>query len=147
MATSAEAATAVRAAFAQLIDYAGLFPPAKLDMAPALAEYAQCRGGPYAWMLGRFIVPASRVPELLASPVAPGEPLPLSVIVDAPADPLRWLTGVQRLLRDLASLRNGEARVRVESLEIALPPLARERDSYDASVGQFAAALKQAAMD
>jgi hypothetical protein len=48
------------------IDYAGLFPPAGLDMAAAVTNYSRYRAGPNAWALGRFIVPASRLPELEA---------------------------------------------------------------------------------
>lgn len=145
MGTSATAAPAVRAAFTHLIDYAGLFPPAKLDMAAALADYAACRQGPYAWMLGRFIVPASRIPELLAA-LPCGEPVPLSVIVDAGADPAPWLSRVQRIFDEAAALRANEPRVSIECLEIALPPLATLRDTYDAPIGQFAAALKQSSL-
>ncbi|MGH9672043.1 MAG: hypothetical protein ACRD44_02595 [Bryobacteraceae bacterium] len=45
------------------IDYAGLFPPAELGMREAVESYARYRAGVYAWMLGRFIVPAKRLPE------------------------------------------------------------------------------------
>lgn len=145
MATSATASAAARAAFTQFIDYAGLFPPAKLDMAAALAEYAAARQGPYAWMLGRFIVPASRIPELLDA-LGAGEPVPLSVIVDAGPDPLGWLPRVQHILGGASALRGAKEHVLVESLEIALPPLATQRDTYDAPIGQFAAALEQAGL-
>ncbi len=47
-----------------LIDYAGLFPPAALPMADAAAGYRRYRGTSDAWMLGRFVVPASRLDEL-----------------------------------------------------------------------------------
>jgi hypothetical protein len=50
---------------ANLIDYAGLFPPAELDVRAAAEEYARVRRSPEAWMLGRFVVPASRLDELL----------------------------------------------------------------------------------
>ena len=50
-----------------LIDYAGLFPPAALDMAAAMNSYAEYRKGEYAWMLGRFVVPAARKGEVDAS--------------------------------------------------------------------------------
>ncbi|MGB3206910.1 MAG: hypothetical protein WBB28_18150, partial [Crinalium sp.] len=46
-----------------VVDYAGLFPPAKLTMAEAIANYAQYLCDRYNWMLGRFILPASRLPE------------------------------------------------------------------------------------
>jgi hypothetical protein len=46
-----------------VVDYAGLFPPAGLSMAEAVREYAAARGGPDAWMLGRFVLPAGRLSE------------------------------------------------------------------------------------
>jgi hypothetical protein len=46
-----------------LIDYAGLFPPAGLKMADAVANYRTYKNGSNAWALGRFIVPAARLEE------------------------------------------------------------------------------------
>lgn len=45
------------------IDYAGLFPPARLDMAAAVAAFAEYRAGEHAWALGRFVVPVARLEE------------------------------------------------------------------------------------
>ncbi len=45
------------------IDYAGLFPPASHPMSAAVREYREIRGGPEAWALGRFVVPAGRLTE------------------------------------------------------------------------------------
>jgi hypothetical protein len=53
----------VRALLDGLIDYAGLFPPAALGMEDAVANYGTYRRGPFAWMLGRFIVPSTRLGE------------------------------------------------------------------------------------
>ncbi len=50
--------------FSGLVDYAGLFPPASLGMADAVAAYAADRAGRDAWMLGRFVCPAARLAEL-----------------------------------------------------------------------------------
>jgi hypothetical protein len=52
------------ALLAGVVDYAGLFPPAGRTMAAAVAEYEAARAGDHAWMLGRFVVPAARLPEL-----------------------------------------------------------------------------------
>ena len=146
MTTSAKTdSPAVRAALTQLVDYAGLFPPAKLEMAAAHAEYNAARRGPFAWMLGRFIVPASRIAEMLAVP-ADGYPVDVSVIVEGGSDPRAWLSGLQTAFEQLARLRAGEARVRISALEAVLPPLPTQRETYDASIGQFAAALKQAGL-
>lgn len=53
-----------------LIDYAGLFPPAKLDMTPAVETYARARADAHEWMLGRFICPATRLREFSAAAAA-----------------------------------------------------------------------------
>jgi hypothetical protein len=55
------------ALLAGVVDYAGLFPPAGRTMAAAVAEYEAARAGDHAWMLGRFVVPASRLQELAAA--------------------------------------------------------------------------------
>ena len=46
-----------------LIDYAGLFPPAALDMSTATRKYAEHREGEYRWALGRFVLPVARLDE------------------------------------------------------------------------------------
>jgi hypothetical protein len=46
-----------------LIDYAGLFPPATLAMAPAVANYDAYSRLEWNWILGRFIVPVARLGE------------------------------------------------------------------------------------
>lgn len=61
----------VRSALSELIDYAGLFPPAKLAMADAWAEYRRARATPYSWILGRFIIPAAMLLELSERPEGP----------------------------------------------------------------------------
>jgi hypothetical protein len=49
-----------------IVDYAGLFPPAALDMRQAMENYARYQMSAAAWMLGRFILPASRLEEFIA---------------------------------------------------------------------------------
>lgn len=58
---------AVRALLAGVVDYAGLFPPASLDMQTAVRNYASYRADDAAWMLGRFVVPVVRLAELHAA--------------------------------------------------------------------------------
>ena len=53
-----------RALMTGAVDYAGVFPPAQLPLADALAEYRRALAGPDAWMLGRFIVPAMQLSVL-----------------------------------------------------------------------------------
>src|SRR5918995_986980 len=56
--------SAIRTLLQGSIDYAGLFPPAELDMRTALENYVRYSSGPSSWALGRFIVPVSRLHEL-----------------------------------------------------------------------------------
>ena len=64
----------------RLIDHAPLFPPASLPLEEALAEHARARSGEHAWLLSRFVVPASRLAQL------DGADLRLSVVLDQAAD-------------------------------------------------------------
>ena len=130
MSTSAAPLPAVRAALLGLVDYAGLFPPAKLDMVPAVREYAQARRGEFAWMLGRFIVPHSRLSELRAAIPPEEAPFRLSVILDG-----------DRNAAQLADFSRSAERFRVEIVEIPAPA-----DEMQALASAFAdAGLSQAA--
>lgn len=84
-------AAALRALLGGLIDYAGLFPPAGLEMRPAVEEFARRRRGDDGWILARFVVPLSRLDELAE---AAGDlfdhggaaPWPLSVLAGQASD-------------------------------------------------------------
>lgn len=56
----------VRVLLRGVVDYAGLFPPASLSMAAAVAEYSEQRAGDHGWVLGRFVLPAARLDEFEA---------------------------------------------------------------------------------
>jgi hypothetical protein len=57
----------VRVLLSEIVDYAGLFPPAALSMPEAVINYATYKNSNYKWMLGRFIVPVERLDEFLES--------------------------------------------------------------------------------
>jgi hypothetical protein len=76
----------VREFLAGAIDYAGLFPPAALDMRTAIRNYASYRAGDDASLLGRFIAPAARLSELaeeLESLDKPEETVKVSAVLGA----------------------------------------------------------------
>lgn len=119
-----------RAFLAGLVDYAGLFPPAALPLAPALAEYARHRAGPHAWMLGRFIAPAARL-EALAAALAADPALAgrggwhLAVLVGGGADLSAALAALPGQADAVAACEQGGPRgLSVEGLEAPLPPAA-----------------------
>ena len=65
-----------------IIDYAGLFPPAKLPMDEAFARFVEHRSSNDGWMLAHFVCPAARLDELepLIEEAKPSE-LPIAVSV------------------------------------------------------------------
>jgi hypothetical protein len=72
---------AFRELMSGVIDYAGFFPPASLDLTEAFANYLRYREHPDRWMLGRFICPAARVGELLPRLEGVADPVELVVIL------------------------------------------------------------------
>lgn len=81
--------TATRALLDRLIDYAGLFPPAGLSMPAAVTNFATYQRRSDHWALGRFVVPATRLPEFetAVAALAPADRLgtrwPLSALLGA----------------------------------------------------------------
>ncbi|HEY1655709.1 MAG TPA: hypothetical protein VGF86_11385 [Candidatus Tumulicola sp.] len=143
---SSQALPTVRAAFTDLIDYAGLFPPARLATSDALAEYAAARAGSAAWMLGRFIVPASRAAEAVGQQSSAGfGRLEASVIADVPLDPYRWFEAIRVRLTEIAALR-ADDELTVGSIEVALPPLASARETFAAPIAQLGALIDRAGL-
>ena len=57
-----------------LIDYAGLFPPAKLAMPAAAEAYNRARISEHEWALGRFVCPAAQLEDFskAAAALMPG---------------------------------------------------------------------------
>ena len=97
--------TAIETLLAGLIDYAGLYPPASLDMHTAVCNYVSYQTGPHAFALGRFIVDIARTDELREAAGDALGTLPLSVIAPPGIDS-----------QTLSSLM--EAGFRIESIEI-----------------------------
>jgi hypothetical protein len=66
-----------------IIDYAGLFPPAKLPMDEAFARFVEHRSSDDGWILARFVCPAARLDELepLLEYASPSHlPIPISAL-------------------------------------------------------------------
>jgi hypothetical protein len=57
--------SAVEALLASAVDYAGLFPPAKLPMEAAVRNHGSYLLGAHGRALGRFVLPIGRLPEFV----------------------------------------------------------------------------------
>ncbi|HEY8259220.1 MAG TPA: hypothetical protein VIG08_16305 [Gemmatimonadales bacterium] len=132
--------TALRALMAGSIDYAGLFPPAELDMATAAANYAAYRTSDAAWALGRLVVPSARLSELEAArtqlPLNPDDhPWRLSALLGA--DPTRDLRAIEDFICRQTAGRGGavvdvvEGKAgTVEAITALLDVLPRSLEAY-----------------
>jgi hypothetical protein len=94
-----------------LVDDAGLFPPAEKPLPEALESFRDGRAGPHRRLLGRFLCPASRLPEL-ADQLRPGEKVPLGLVMDT------GVTGVPLAV----SRAEQDLRIALEVVEIPLSP-------------------------
>lgn len=116
----------LRALLTELIDYAGLFPPARLSLDQAIRNYARYRQDSDAWMLGRFIVPAARLEDLEPyheELFAVNPPFVFSVLSRGGGSLAEILANLREDLRDIAAFRKRHGnRVTVDVLEIRLPP-------------------------
>ena len=102
----------VKALLSSIVDYAGLFPPAQLDLREAMANYAKYRISPNNWMLGRFVLPASRLEEFEALlPAFPLKQWSLSVII----------SGDLELEIERVQLLNNRNKIAITALEF--PPI------------------------
>lgn len=81
-----EAMKAIDNLLAGLIDYAGLYPPASLDMPTAWRKYLSYAQGKHAPALGRFVVDMTRLDELRETAGDSIRSLRLSVIAGPAAD-------------------------------------------------------------
>ena len=133
--------SAIRVLLRNSIDYAGLFPPAALDMDTAVGNYHRYRAGEAAWALGRFILPVSRLPEFEQAaehfpPPPAGQPWLLSVLTGADlAGDLKQVAEYQR--RHAATTAN-----RIDTLEAKISSAEAVRDTMHRIPGYLQAYLE-----
>jgi hypothetical protein len=114
----------LRALLTGLIDYAGLFPPARLPLPEALANHVRYRASADAWMLGRFVCPATRLGEVveLKDLFHAGPLLPISALGRGGATADEFLTGLRADLTEIVACRKDHpARIVVDVMELRLP--------------------------
>src|SRR5690242_14389731 len=79
---SSTVSSALRALLNESIDYAGLFPPAKLALEPAIMNYAAYLRSDESWMLSSFVLPATQFSAVTSyfSRFDPQHPLRISAL-------------------------------------------------------------------
>ncbi len=123
--------TPLRAALAGFIDYAGLFPPASLDLQTTISHHEQYAQSGERWMLGRCVVPLPRLDDVAATLARSTVLRPawtIAVLVSA-EDPLDAVVAAIDRFHD----SKATVGVTVTAIEAALPRLE--------AVAEFASAI------
>ncbi len=120
-----------------LIDYAGLFPPAREAMPDAVRSYVAYRAGSERWVVNRFLCPAGRLAELAGLLGEDSDFGPIGVIGTGGADLDRFERGLQAdaesMTQFVAALGD---RAPIEAYEVrrptgALAPVLRDLRAFD----------------
>lgn len=119
----------------EIVDYAGLFPPAGLEMSEAVKNYAEYRRSADRWMLGRFVVPLARLESFRENAfdlASIADPWPISLLVPAPSgDGAEFFKAMQTISEfnlQNPALQIDSIETKLESLDVAEPVCAAVPD-------------------
>ena len=115
----------LRALLAKSIDYAGLFPPATLELEPALKNFAAYSQSDDAWMLSTFVLPLGTVADAgrLLAKSGEANPMPLSALGPKTTNAIDFAEELKNVTKSIQTLSSeGSGRVAIEQLEMPLPP-------------------------
>ncbi|MBN8656963.1 MAG: hypothetical protein J0M11_14595 [Anaerolineae bacterium] len=102
---------------AQILDYAGMYPPANLPLQEAFKNFIVYQTDPQAWMLSRFVVPAKRLSELPAF----GERISFTTLGRGGKDMEEFLANIHLDIADIRAFADIHPNASVDMYEVALP--------------------------
>src|ERR1044072_639289 len=114
----------LRALLEGVIDYAGLFPPAKLELPAAVEEYLGIVGGADKWIVDRFACPVGRLRALAVELTEhPEEPfIPVAVIGSSHLDHKHWKHGIEHDAAEMLKFQSlAENHAEVQAFEVRAP--------------------------
>ena len=136
----------LKALLAGTVDFAGLFPPAKLPLDEAFRDYAAYRKSDDAWMLSHFVIPALRLAalrEFSDEIEGAADPYTFSALLGQGDDPVEWQESFANGL-DLVNVFLDEhgGRAKVPVLEIRLPAALTLSSAGTARMADFVEAIE-----
>src|SRR5262245_38168414 len=115
----------VRALLAGIVDYAGMFPPAKLPLHQAFHNYLRYRTEAENWMLGRFVCPVGHLGKLtvLSEEIpSPGTTFAISVLGSGGSEGAECLTNFRADLETIGEVSRQLCRhAVVDAMEVRFP--------------------------
>jgi hypothetical protein len=113
--------SSLAALLVHLIDYAGLFPPASLNIKEAVEKYVEYHRSHNGWILGRFVLEAEMLEEFIAAAEPPGSEMTWSLSVLASSHLDRDLKSIVRV--------NESPNFKIDSVEMKVKSNAEIRDA------------------
>ncbi|MFY0684064.1 MAG: hypothetical protein JXR20_05890 [Balneola sp.] len=109
----------------EIIDYAGLYPPASLPLNEAFNKYIEHSSSKESWMLSKFVVGTNRLDDLIGlinnSDKAP-QPFDLTVVAAPSTNAEEFRTVVSKTKEQILSIQEKSNKlIKALSLEIKLP--------------------------
>lgn len=101
----------------QILDYAGMYPPANLPLQEAFNNFIAYQTDPHAWMLSRFVVPAKRLSELPAF----DEKISFTTLGRGGKDMEEFLANIHLDIADICAFADVHPKANVDMYEVALP--------------------------
>ncbi len=109
----------------EIIDYAGLYPPASLSLENALEKFGEHAKSPHSWMLSKFVIGSDRLQEfekLISNNTDLDVPIDLSIVAPATTEFDEFKQAITSVVKEIALLhKNLKGKVRTSTLEIKLP--------------------------
>ena len=119
---------------AKMIDYAGLFPPANLQLPQAFHNFVFYSQGEYKWMLGKFIIPAKRLGELgeILDGMEIEDVIPLSVLGSSEEKITGFIDNFSGDIKAISDFKEKYgSKVSIDAFEVRLPGELFETDVND----------------
>ncbi|MBS1721198.1 MAG: hypothetical protein JST35_12195 [Armatimonadetes bacterium] len=113
----------------KVVDYAGVFPPAKLAVTDAVENYLAAHHGPNRWIVDRFVINVGRLEDLIVEldqhtpeEINGRDPIGLTVVGTAQPDHKHWKSGFDHDVSVMERFqRLAENRAEVLGFEIRVP--------------------------
>jgi len=118
----------------KMIDYAGIFPPANLELAQAFHNFLFYRQGEYKWMLNKFIIPAKKLEDLstLVKEIKIDTPVPLSIIGSGGDTILRFSESLSIDAKKISGFMNQNCNLfSADVFEVMLPKEITDQEEAD----------------
>ena len=134
MQTNGEIKHSIKTFMNKMVDYAGIFPPASLNLAQAFHNFIFYSQGEYKWMLSKFIIPAARLPELseIMKEMTIEGVVPFSIICSGGKDLEEFKRNLEADNKNIVDFRNAHGtKVLTDVFEMRLPKNIFEHDSAD----------------